>query len=347
MAKQTDVAGAISKATDQKSLEALIRGASKDFAQTLPAFMSPERLVGIALTSIRLNPELLKCTPESFMGSLFVLAQLGLEPIAGRAYLLPFKNRRKVGENWVVIPEVQALIGYKGLAELFYRHASTLSIEMQTVHEKDQFDYNYGTDSFIKHKPVLGDRGPAVGYYAIAKMKSGGCVFRFMSKVECIEHGKKHSKTYDKDKNAFYPSSPWAKDPDAMCMKTVLIQLAKLLPLSVEMQRAISIDETSREYRKGIDNALDLPVTTTWEEPAIETTGAPVKEKNNDHPAPIASPLPKNILITIENCRKKLNNDEKFSAILGSFGCEKVEEIQNIDKANELIREISKAYASQ
>lgn len=345
MAKQGEVGKAIGNSPEQKSLEVMIRGASKDFAQTLPSFMSPERLVGIALTSIRLNPELLKCTPQSFMGSLFVLAQLGLEPIAGRAYLLPFKNKRKQGNDWVIVPEVQALIGYKGLAELFYRHASTLSIEMQTVHEKDQFDYNYGTDSFIKHKPVLGERGPAVGYYAIAKMKSGGCVFRFMSRDECLEHGKKHSKTYDKDKKEFYLSSPWAKDPDAMCMKTVLIQLAKLLPLSVEIQHAISIDETSREYRKGIDNALDLPVTTNWEEP-IDTTAAPVKENKPAEPV-ITSPLPKNILATIETCRKKLNNDEEFFAILGGLGCTVVEEIPNIDKANEFIREISKAYANR
>jgi recombination protein RecT len=345
VAKQGEVGKAIGNSPEQKSLEVMIRGASKDFAQTLPSFMSPERLVGIALTSIRLNPELLKCTPQSFMGSLFVLAQLGLEPIAGRAYLLPFKNKRKQGNDWVIVPEVQALIGYKGLAELFYRHASTLSIEMQTVHEKDQFDYNYGTDSFIKHKPVLGERGPAVGYYAIAKMKSGGCVFRFMSRDECLEHGKKHSKTYDKDKKEFYLSSPWAKDPDAMCMKTVLIQLAKLLPLSVEIQHAISIDETSREYRKGIDNALDLPVTTNWEEP-IDTTAAPVKENKPAEPV-ITSPLPKNILATIETCRKKLNNDEEFFAILGGLGCTVVEEIPNIDKANEFIREISKAYANR
>jgi recombinational DNA repair protein RecT len=61
-----------------------------------------------------------------------------------------------------------------------------------------------------------------------------------------------------------------------MCLKTVLIQLAKLLPLSVELQRALGADETSREYRSGIEDALDLPDTTAWQEPPI-----PVKAKTS------------------------------------------------------------------
>jgi recombinational DNA repair protein RecT len=55
-----------------------------------------------------------------------------------------------------------------------------------------------------------------------------------------------------------------------MCLKTVLIQLAKLLPLSIEIQQAIQADETSRDYRSGIDSAMDLKETTTWEDTTAE-----------------------------------------------------------------------------
>jgi len=261
------------------------------------------------------------------------------------------------------VPEVQALIGYKGLAELFYRHEAALSIEMQTVHKNDDFAYEYGTSSFIRHKPALGDRGEVIGYYAIAKMKGGGCIFRFMSKAEAMEHGRKHSKTWitqewdNKEKRMvklqnphFAESSPWNKDPDAMCMKTVLIQLAKLLPLSVELQRAIAVDETSREYRKGIDSAMDLPDTTSWEEPAIEVAALPDKtSKSGDNPTgreePVTkSSLPKNVLDTIIKSKEKIG-EEKFNQILGGIGYSKIEEIPNIQEANKLIREVSKAYA--
>ena len=87
-----------------------------------------------------------------------------------------------------------------------------------------------------------------------------------MSYEDCIEHGKKHSKTFDKKVGKFFTSSPWVTAEDSMCLKSVLIQLAKLLPLSVDLQRAIAADETSREYRRGIDNALDLPDNTVWNE---------------------------------------------------------------------------------
>ena len=270
MASQTATAVAINNAPKAQDLREVIKNSVVEIGKALPAHMTPERVVRIALTAISTNPELAKCTPQSFMGSLFVLAQLGLEPIAGRAYLLPFNNRRKVGNDWKSFPEVQAVIGYKGYVELFYRHDAALAIDMQTVYEQDEFSYEYGTNANIKHRPAMKERGKAVGYYAIAKLRGGASIFRYMSIDEAIDHGKKHSKTFDAKTGTFYASSPWAKETDAMCMKTVLLQLAKMLPLSVELQRAIAVDETSRDFRKGIQSAIDLPVTTDWQPAAQE-----------------------------------------------------------------------------
>ena len=249
----------------QETLKELIKKSTAELGKALPSHMSPERVVRIALTCINQNPELMKCTPASFMGSLFVLAQIGLEPIAGRAYLLPFNNKRKVGNDWTTVKEVQALIGYKGYAELFYRHGSALMIDMQTVYKNDEFSYAYGTKAYLDHRPKHDDRGEAVGYYAIATLKGGVHVFRYMSKAECTEHGKQHSKTYN-EKEGFSKYSPWHTDPDSMCMKTVLLQLSKLLPLSFELQRAISVDETSRDYRDGMKDVISAPSNTSWNE---------------------------------------------------------------------------------
>lgn len=264
MANINDVKNAVQEQQQSTSLQTLIKNSAQELGKALPAHLNPERLVRIALTCIRLTPGLAQCTPESFLGSLFVLAQTGLEPIAGRAYLLPFVNNRKIGNQWVKVKEVQALIGYKGLIELFYRHESALTIDTQIVYEHDEFTYEYGTDSYLKHKPAFKDRGQVVAYYAIAKLKGGGSIFRVMSREDALDHGRKHSKTYDAQSNQFNQFSPWAKEPDAMCQKTVLIQLAKMLPLSVELQKAISVDETSREYKRGIDSAFDLKDTTDW-----------------------------------------------------------------------------------
>jgi recombination protein RecT len=290
----------------QQSLQSLIQSASKELGRALPSHLSPDRLVRIALTSIRLNPELSKCTPESFLGSLFVLAQLGLEPVAGRCYLLPFNNRRKVGNEWKTIKEVQAIIGYKGYVDLFYRHDSALSIDVQTVREHDDFSYAYGTEPYLKHKPAIKNRGEVIGFYAVGRLKGGASLFRFMSAEEALEHGKAHSKTYDEKSGRFYDSSPWVKEFEAMAKKTCIIQLAKLLPLSVELQRALTVDETSRDFREGIDSALDLPVSTTWAHTPEE---ADLAQKN----PPTAASKPK------EPAKKQADPDEAGDANEDTF----------------------------
>lgn len=273
---------ALQTAVQPKSLRDIIESATKELQKALPEHMKPERLVRIALTCIRMTPDLSKCTPESFLGALFTAAQLGIEPIAGRAYLLPFNNNKKKGDgSWHSVKECEFLLGYKGMVELFYRHEKAVNLEWGIVKEKDTFDYERGTNSFLRHKEAKGERGETVGYWVMANLIHGGKPFHYMSKPECLEHGKKHSKTYDRKKDIFYPGTPWVDDFDSMALKTVLIQLQKILPLSVELQRAIQADETSRNFRHGIDNVLDLPDQVNWEdEKKSDVSEQKVEEKN-------------------------------------------------------------------
>lgn len=254
------------------SLRELIEKSAKELGRSLPKHMNPERMVRIALTTIRMNPELGKCTPESFLGALFTASQLGIEPVGGRAYLLPFRNSRKKPDgSWHSVLEAQFVLGYKGLAEMFYRHDKSVQLEWGIVHEKDEFEFEKGTSSYLKHKPVLTKRGAPVAYYVVATLSNGGKVFEIMSREDCLAHGKKHSKTVDKKSGEFYAASPWATSTDSMCLKTVLVQLCKVLPLSVELQKAIQNDESSRDYRYGVQDVLDVPSTTAWAEPLIDS----------------------------------------------------------------------------
>jgi len=269
MAKTSDVKKEIAK-REVKTIPQLIQENVKKLGQALPSHMNPERLVRIAMTTLRLNRELYNCTPESFLGALFQSAQLGLEPnIEGQAYILPFNNKRKIGPNeWRTIKEAQFLIGYKGYAELFYRHEKSMALDMQIVKEKDEFDYALGTEAFIKHRPASGDRGGSIGYYAVATLSNGAKLFKYMSKEECLDHGKKHSKCYDKKSDQFYAYTPWNTNPDAMCLKTVLIQLMKLLPKSIEIQRALAMDETVKA--KVDKDMFTVPDEANWQEIEVE-----------------------------------------------------------------------------
>lgn len=266
---------AMQQRAKSKPIEVLIQKSVSELGKALPACMSAERLVRIALTTLRLNPSLAECTPQSFLGALFQSAQLGLEPnVEGQCYLIPYSNSKKTGDEWVKTKEVQFQIGYKGYIELFYRHEKAACIDMHTVYENDAFEYSYGTNPYLKHCPVLKDRGEVIAYYAVAILKNGGSVFKVMSKDECINHGQTHSKcyitkewddsskTYKKVTPHFEPSSPWAKDVNAMCKKTVLIQLMKLLPKSVELQKALAMDGTTKTQVRA--DMFEVKDETNW-----------------------------------------------------------------------------------
>jgi recombination protein RecT len=299
MSTSSEVSKALEAPKKIKTVQDYINESIKELGKALPAHMNAERLARIALTCIRLNPELAKCTPESFLGALFTAAQIGLEPVAGLAYLLPFNNNRKIGDGWKTVKEVQLVIGYKGLNSLFFRHEKSVQLDWGIVHENDLFEYEYGTGAFLKHIPDVGVRGDVTHFYVVSTLQGGGKPFMVMTKAECMAHGQKHSKTWDKTNKAFNSKSPWATNPDAMCLKTVAIQLFKILPLSVELQRAIGADETSREYHKGIVDALDIPASD-WDGPeanevpanAKPVTATPEIDPETGEVVPPASEIP-------------------------------------------------------
>ena len=207
---------------------------------------------------------------------------------------MPFlNNRKKADGTWHKVMEAQFMMGYKGLADLFYRHEKAVQLDWGVVRVGDDFKYEKGTNAFLKHVPAMTNRGNPLAYYVVATLQSGGKPFEVMSADDCMAHGKKHSKTYDTKTGEFYSSSPWLKTPDSMCLKTVLIQLAKLLPLSVELQRAIAADETSREFRAGIDDALDLPETTTWDAEVVKEAPSDAEAGTAQEPAEVLGAKPK------------------------------------------------------
>jgi len=263
MAKTKDAKKALEK-SGSMGIKELIEKSTKELGKALPSHMNPERIVRIALTTLRMNPKLYNCEPMSFLGALFQSAQLGLEPnIEGQSYIIPYGN------------QAQFQIGYKGLVELFYRHQAALSLDMQEVRENDDFSYSYGTNSHLDHKPALRNRGDVTCYYAVAKMQDGASIFKVMSLEECIEHGKRHSKAFK--------NGPWVTDRDAMCKKTVLIQLMKLVPKSIEIQRALAMDSTTKSK---IDvDMFSVPDETKWAD-AEDVTEAESKKEDADPEPP-------------------------------------------------------------
>lgn len=207
----------------------------------LPKHVTAERMSRIALNVIRTNPKLLQCNIDSLMGGVMEAAKLGLEPgLMGQCYLIPFDKKVKQGNQWVVVDtEAQFIIGYKGLLDLVRRSGHVSTVDARTVYENDHFEFEYGLEDKLIHRPVMKGKGAPIAYYAKAKMKDGGYSFLVMSQEEMEQYRDKYAKAKSYGKVV----GPWADDFEAMARKTCLRQLVKYLPISVE--NLSSFDEES------------------------------------------------------------------------------------------------------
>jgi recombination protein RecT len=188
--------------------------------------LDPERFTRVALTVIRQNPKLQTCRPESLLGALMTMAQLGLEPgPLGEAYLVPF------GEEVTFIP------GYRGLIKLAWQSGQLRHISAHVVYTNDTFDYALGLEPTLLHRPARGDRGDAIYAYAVAQLLNGGTEFVVLTIGE-VEAIRGRSRAAQK--------GPWVTDWDAMARKTAVRQLIRWLPLSTTVNRAVVAEGTVR-----------------------------------------------------------------------------------------------------
>ena len=223
----------VKKENKSKTIFDVIQAGAKQFATALPKHINSDRFVRIAITTIRQNPKLAKCSQESLLGALMVSAQLGLEPgTLGQCYLIPFENK-KAGTV-----ECQFQIGYKGLIELLRRSGQLSDIYSYTVYENDDFNIEYGLSRTLTHKPNFDERGEIKGFYAVAILKDGAKAFEYMTKDEVTHHEEKYRK-------GSYKNDVWNKNFEEMAQKTVVKKLLKWLPVSVEFLEMASKDEKS------------------------------------------------------------------------------------------------------
>lgn len=220
-----------------KTLGEFLASKKLQIEMALPEHMNATRLLRIAMTELNINPRLKECTKASLIGSLLQCAQLGLEPgdKRGHVYLIPYQNKK---QNTL---ECQVQIGYRGMIDLCYRSDRVGYIFTECAYEKDIFEYEYGSNAHLKHIPSEEeDRGKFRGAYCKVKLTNGSEYIEFMPayKIERIK-GTSIAKLPDWKKG----SCPWIQHFDEMAAKTVLRHSFKWLPSSIDLQRAITLDE--------------------------------------------------------------------------------------------------------
>ena len=204
----------------------LIRRMEPQIRKALPAHVTPDRMCRIVLTALRLNPKLAQCNQASLMGAVMTGVQLGLElntPL-GEAYLIPYGR------------DVTFQLGYKGLIALAYRSGAYSKIQARSVDMADEFSFCYGLDEDMKHIPADIPSGEISHFYAYYKLKNGETSFTVWSKSKAAAHGEKYSPSYKKD------ISPWKTAFEQMAQKTVLKDLLRYAPKSIELHKGINSD---------------------------------------------------------------------------------------------------------
>lgn len=252
--------------SSMNNLRALLTEAQGGLAAVATKYLTPERLMKVALVAASRNPTLLKCSKRSILESLMTASQLGLEPNSplGLGYLVPFYNSKTKQT------ECQFQLGYRGLVQLARRSGEIASIDAHPVYERDKFDVVYGTEPKLLHEPYgykageKEDRGQIVCFWAMTRLKNGQVIGpEIMTKAE-VDEIMRRSKSKDREGN---PVGPWRTDYAEMGRKTVLKRHAKHLPLTSELAEAI--DQDNRVEFDSIEvQAMDMPELPDEPEPA-------------------------------------------------------------------------------
>ena len=219
---------------EKKSLVDIIKQSEHSFGSVATRYLPPERLVKLAQVVISRTPGVGKCTPLSVVSALMTCARLGLEPNEpGGVWLVPYAIRQQVNGKWVTINTCTPIIDYRGLIDVARRSGEIAGVHASIRYANDQWEFGVDTSAptmvRLRHVPSDGDRGPVVGVYFVARLKSGETHATYLTKAE-VEAYRSRSK------NASGDSSPWVKDWNAMAMKTACRRGVNLLPRTPEIQ---------------------------------------------------------------------------------------------------------------
>ena len=252
MTKRNDLLPA--KVHGEGGVAQLLETMKPQLATALARHLDPNRFVRVALTTLQRTPALLRCTKESFFGSLMECAQLGLEPDGafGLAYLIPY------GDKCQLVP------GYRGLLELMRRSGDVLDCYSEVVREGDHFEVVKGLHRDLIHEPATGnEEAPITHVYNVAILKNGLTRFEVMTFNE-VEKIRKDSKSGN--------SGPWKNSWSRMALKTVLRRHANWLPSSAELRQAMALDDRQFEAARPREpDVLDIS--------ALEITAPPAPKK--------------------------------------------------------------------
>lgn len=250
------------------------------------------RFVTSLITLASMNPKLKDCDKSTLVSAALNAETLGLvlNNQMGFSYVLPYEDQK----NKRVVAQFQ--IGWRGIIQLMIRSGQIKKIHVTEVREGElvkfnpiinEFEFNYIVDEEKRLKQ------PVIGYYCFFETTNGYVQELYWTKEKMEHHAKTYSPGYKNDLKKGTDYTFWSKDFDGMAKKTMLKQISKFAPMSVDLVRAIESDQAvinedgTYNYVDGNDNeeAIDVkPADDNGEvsEPVKEEVKEPSKEVKVD-----------------------------------------------------------------
>jgi recombination protein RecT len=268
-----------------------------------------EQFINNLLAVVGNDVKLQACTPTSLIYAAIKATALGLplDPNLGFAYIIPYKNTKKVKELQLIaqksgaqpveqevtvsvkVQEAQFQIGWKGFVQLAQRTGSFEFINAGPVYDGELL----GIDK-KSGEPNLDGRKASdtvIGYFAYFKLLNGFQKTLYMPVEEVRKHATKYSQTFSSSLDYIRNSSKWTTDFEAMATKTVIkLLLSKYAPLAPDAQTVAQLNEAIRADQGVIDDQgnPDYVDGTTDEhqtEVAVEERKDEMRKSDTEAPA--------------------------------------------------------------
>ncbi len=119
-----------------------------------------------------------------------------------------------------------------------------------------------------------------IGVLATAQMRAGGTTWVYLTREQV-----------EKRRPSYWQSTPWRDHADEMAKKTAVRALAKYLPKSTDLGRAIEADEQKVQTLAGVD---EVQVTRIDDEPETYTVQETPAQQGGEQPSAEweAAPIP-------------------------------------------------------
>lgn len=256
----TDLSTAAAAAKQNPTMKDLVEAQRPAIERQLGGAMNSEAFVRAVLSEITKSPQLMQADPKTLLGGVMLAAQLRLEIGSGLGefYLTPRNEKGK--------PICLPVIGYQGFIKLALRSEFVLSVQAFLVRRGDQFSYGANAERGMFFDWVPQDFEETrdwIGVVATARMRSGGTTWVYLTRTQVMDR-----------RPSYWASTPWKTNEDEMVKKTAVRALAKYLPKSTDLGRALEADEAKVQTLRGLDE-LDVAHIDDEPETVVVTESTP------------------------------------------------------------------------